>query len=187
MKEKLEKYFTMKFLEKTYLDDFKQAKWMIYDSCNEIPLLNVGSSNQKLNITLDLDSKITFILDKEVQNPFDEDICKYLIPKSELKVSLDEFDRMMSQWDFIMSFPEILKIKPLTPAEMYISLINENPTENLTHWKIFVAFLLRFIFYSQWGLKNPLVATFKQMKLEDQCLAWLEILKLQVSLKFIHI
>ena len=106
---------------------------MIYDVCDEIPPLSVPDSNEKYDAQWNLDNKITFMLDKQVKNIFDEDLYKEIVPKDELKVSLDEFDRMMSQWNFIITLPEIIKLKPLTPAEMYTALINEYPTENLTH------------------------------------------------------
>lgn len=167
LERKLSTYFDMKFVDKMHLDDGSYKHWSVYDVSLEIPH--------------EIDSKVTLILNQFQMDAYDHNLYFELVPQDELNVHWDEFDRMMSQWDFIMTFQQCLNIDTLTPFEMYIAMSSQEVKENPVFNKIILAFLDRFITYSQWYSKNNVVQSFRNMSPSNRQKCWISIMKLQVS------
>ena len=62
-------------------------------------------------------------------NQYDEDEIYENMFENDI-ISPDEIDRMMSIWDFMMSFSDFMKLKIFTPKDFYNSLISTEENSN---------------------------------------------------------
>ena len=185
MKDKLPNYFTQKFIEKFHFDDEKLQPFTVYDINDQISTLGGDWSSSKtgLHIPEDLDYKITKVLEGEAYPVYDEELYLDLIPQSELDVkhiSAEQFDRMMSHWDFFMTFSELLSTPPLTAFEFYISLADDKFGINQATNQIFTALTERFCKSNNWQSRDERVSTFRHLSTEEMEQSWIMILKIQV-------
>ena len=134
----------------------KDSEYSILSSASQ----KYGNDEEEETIILKNDTQIKIILNSGNPNIFWQKTVK-VFPKLYLKpiipsltVKNDEFDRMMSQYDFLMTYRGILCLKSFSPIEMYLSLEDSKIRENRVANSIFSCLLKRWIICSKMAYHN---------------------------------
>ncbi|CAI2386266.1 unnamed protein product [Moneuplotes crassus] len=121
----------------------------------------------------DIDELCEKVMDPENYKFTTDKLITDVIP--EMEVDKDNFDRMMSQYEFFMTFKYLFPMRPFTPIEMYISLNSQELKVNPLLNHIFSSFVKRWDKYVQSKGKNKTISFYHQMRPEQAELAWFNI------------
>lgn len=113
LSNQLDYYFETKYVTKEDMDD---SSW-VYDNNDALPK--------------DLDEKIVKAVEWVEINYYNSEIHKPLWPELKTDTEIDRFDKIMSVWDFLMTYSKLLNLKPMRPLELYYSLESQKKTTTL--------------------------------------------------------